>query len=73
MVAAHSNLSGDGKGISKKGDDLFIAFLCITHHDIYDGRMRSGISATDKQEYFHEAMKKTQRRIWERGIIGILK
>ncbi len=74
VVAAHSNELGDGKGTSQKSDDLFVAFLCIGHHDVYDGRKPTYyLSVADRQECFHQAMKKTQRRIWERGIIGILK
>ena len=70
VVAAHSNELSDGKGMRQKADDFYVAFLCGHHHDFYDGRIASKNSTINKQEYFNIAMKKTWRRLWDRGIIG---
>lgn len=74
VVAAHSNEPGDGKGMRLKADDIYIAFLCFLHHGIYDGRIEADEwSAYEKQTCFTVAMKKTWRRLWERGVIGVNK
>lgn len=70
-VAAHSNLSQDGKGFGQKSSDIYIAFLCSNCHDIYDGRVKTMIPKEELQEMFHYAMKKTWARLIELGIIQI--
>ena len=62
IVAAHSNLLQDGKGVGKKSDDCFIAFLCYVCHVGYD---RHKIS----QEDFHLAMKRTWKILLTKGIL----
>lgn len=63
-VAAHSDRQHDGKGMSIKADDIFVAFMCATCHEAYGKRVI-------EQEGFHEAMKLTWRRLFERGILKI--
>jgi hypothetical protein len=73
-VAAHSNLGSDGKGIGKKADDCFVAFLCDTCHDNYDRkRVCDGMGITKYylcgQEDFDRAMKKTWRLLLINGVL----
>lgn len=70
-VAAHSNLASDGKGFGLKSSDLFVAFLCSNCHAIYDGAHKTVIPKEELQDMFHYAMKKTQSRLFEMGIIQI--
>ena len=67
-VPAHSNMSIHGKAGSQKADDLFMAFLCNGCHYEYD--FGKSMTKEEKEWGFMRAMSKTQRRLWERGIIG---
>lgn len=69
VVAAHSNYQEDGKGMGKKSDDLFVAFCCSGCHDWFDGRIRDGSTEADRRDAFHRAMKRTWKRLIDRGII----
>lgn len=65
-VAAHSNYQEDGKGMGKKADDLFVAFLCADCHRWMD----EGRATYDaKREDFHRAMKKTLRLLLDMGVL----
>jgi len=61
-VAAHSDKIEDGKGVGKKSDDCYTAFLCYNCHQKYDSHILS-------QEDFHRAMKKTWKIILTSGIL----
>jgi len=63
VVFAHSNLQSDGKGVGKKADDCFGAFLCIYCHTIHHHSPGLGYFE------FHEAMKRTWKRLLERGVL----
>ena len=67
VICAHSNLSVHGKGRGIKSDDVFVAFLCSTHHRMLD---ESHISKNEKEWNFMRAMSNTIRILWDRGIIG---
>lgn len=77
IVAAHSNMSIHGKGMSEKAHDCFIAFLCSRCHGWLDqGR---GCDQTDtyvgtrhdKEIMFVRAMEKTTLRLWQAGRIKV--
>lgn len=77
VVAAHSNLSGHGRGSHHKAHDLFVAFLCSECHRWLDagGKYKdpTGLwSATqpDKRAMFLRAMFKTQIILLRDGVIG---
>jgi hypothetical protein len=63
IVAAHSNLMGDGKGIGHKAGDCFVAFLCASCHRCYD--QKEGVT----QEDFHRAMKRTWEILLNDGVL----
>lgn len=70
VVAAHSNLLEDGKGVGKKSHDYAVAFLCYKCHQDYDlkikiaeGRLRLS------QEDFHRAMKLTWLRLLQKKVL----
>lgn len=72
IVAAHSNWSEHGKGMSIKAHDCFIAHLCARCHSWLDqggiGMDPTGSFAptyADKREMFRRAMDKTTLRLWE--------
>lgn len=67
VVAAHSDMLIHGKGMKRKADDLFIAFLCNDCHYAY-GPGRE-LSREEKRTYFFMAMSATWRRLYERGFI----
>lgn len=66
VVAAHSNLSADGKGLGMKAEDIYVAFLCHQHHMLYDSKKKMML-----QEDFDFAMKRTWRVLIDRGIIKL--
>jgi hypothetical protein len=81
---AHSNSSGDGKGKGQKADDIFVAFACHHCHSLLDGRkmlskagditirahgFNEGISLADIQWYHDRGIKRTIRRLLDKGVI----
>jgi hypothetical protein len=56
IVAAHSNLMRDGKGIGIKSDDCYVSYLCYHCHASYDHHELT-------QEDFDRAMKRTMK-LW---------
>jgi len=55
-VSAHSNYSEHGKGMARKADDSYIAFLCYTcHMDIDQGAE----SYDSKKQRWYLALSKT--------------
>ncbi|MDD5189414.1 MAG: hypothetical protein PHE50_00045 [Dehalococcoidales bacterium] len=67
IVAAHCNEQNAGRGIGKKSHDLFIAFLCNTHHYEYD--YGKHLTREAKSINFNAAMKKTWLRLYKKGLI----
>jgi hypothetical protein len=62
VVAAHSNAIVHGKGMGKKSDDCFVAFLCASCHTRYDtGKMEDWM--------FYGAMWKTWRHLLTTGVL----
>jgi len=56
IVAAHSNQSRHGKGMSIKAHDCFVAFLCHRcHHEIDQGSKLSKEERIDLWQRAHEA------------------
>jgi len=56
IVAAHSNQSKHGKGMSIKAHDCFVAFLCHRcHHEIDQGSKLSKEERIDLWQRAHEA------------------
>ena len=74
IVAAHSNSQHDGKGKGIKAEDIYIAFLCHTCHVAYDQRLQNhsgGLTYIFSQADFDKAMKRTLKRLFEKGVIKI--
>jgi len=67
-VLCHSGEQDDGKGVGKKGSDLFAAFGCSRCHSFYDNKANSD---EERLFYFHRAMKRTWKRWIELGLIII--
>jgi hypothetical protein len=62
IVAAHSNWSRHGKGMSIKAHDCFIAFLCSScHHEIDQG---SKLTKIERQQMWQDAFEKTLLHLW---------
>lgn len=57
VVAAHSNQSRHGKGMSIKAHDCFVAFLCARCH--YQLDQGSKLTRQERQELWQEAHEKT--------------
>ncbi len=72
-VSAHSNLQAHGKGVGKKSDDCFVAYLCDECHANYDSKKIGGDGLTHYlklgQEDFERSMHKTMK-IWLPKIMG---
>lgn len=73
-VMAHSNYGEDGKGARQKADDIYVVIACRPCHDWLDGRI--GLKSVDdekamKREYFHLALKRTWRVLFDMGILGV--
>lgn len=63
-VAAHSNLGEHGKGVGKKSDDCFVAYLCGFCHDAYDKKFRTlEKELVLSQADFNRAVLKTMK-LW---------
>lgn len=68
VVACHSNWQEDGKGTGHKAEDIFVAFGCLRCHIWLDeGRA----SDDEKRDIFHRGMKRTWKRLIEKGVIAI--
>lgn len=67
-VACHSNFGEDGHGKSIKADDIFVAFGCFHCHQWLD---EGKASRDEKRDVFHRGMKKTWKRLIEKGVISI--
>jgi hypothetical protein len=70
VVAAHSNMGSDGKGGGIKAEDIYIAFLCHKCHSDYD-QPRKWDSDLDRNDWFNSAMKRTWKRLFEKGVLRI--
>lgn len=68
-VWCHSPYGEDGKGMGQKSDDLFGCFGCASCHDILDGRKKSRYGEEEIRDTFHRAMKRSQRRLLDKGIL----
>lgn len=62
-VAAHSNQSRHGKGMSIKAHDCFIAFLCGGCH--YKIDQSSKLSKVERQQMWQDAFEKTLLHLWQ--------
>ena len=69
VVFAHSNMGVHGKGMGRKADDIFGAYMCHEHHIEYDSRGKHG--ATVLILLFMLAMSETWKRLVYKGIIKI--
>lgn len=69
VVAAHSNQSKHGKGMSIKAHDCFVAFLCSRcHHDIDQG---SKLSREERRDLWQDAFEKTLLHLWQTDRIKV--
>lgn len=71
VVFCHSPFEEDGSGGSQKSDDIFGCYGCFYCHDILDCRryINGGIMTVDRRDIFHRAMKRTLRRLIDKGIL----
>ena len=68
-VLCHSNYLEDGKGMGLKADDIFAFYGCSNCHEWYD--RETCASQSVRRDMFHRAMKRTQRRMVELGLITV--
>ena len=68
-VAAHSNSKDDGKSTGTKADDIFVAFCCSRCHDVLDLREKAPIALEVIRWYHDRAIKRTIRRLLDKGVI----
>lgn len=74
VVFANSNMSIHGKAGGRKAEDVFGAFLCGSHHSLYDVEPRGQASSSDnlnKEWHFMRAMSATWLRLISLGIITV--
>jgi hypothetical protein len=69
VVAAHSNLGADGKGVGLKAADCFVAYLCFRCHTAYDHKIHNESGLIVSQEDFHRAMKRTWAILLKDGTL----
>ena len=68
-VLAHSNEYAHGKGGAIKAHDLLGLFLCVHHHDLFDGR-RGKMTRQQKQDFFRAYYPKMMVRVCELVMMG---
>lgn len=68
VVACHSDWLEDGKGRGIKAHDIYIAFGCGTCHNWLG---MSHAPKDEKRDVFHRGMKKTWKRLIDRGLIKL--
>lgn len=69
IVAAHSNQSKHGKGMSIKAHDCFIAWLCHRcHHELDQG---SAWTRAEREHYWQAAHERTLLRMFLDGLIEV--
>ena len=69
IVAAHSNMLRDGKGMGIKAHDYRVAYLCYKcHHAIDQG---SGYGRAMKDSVWEEAHRKTIAWLFENGWLDV--
>jgi hypothetical protein len=66
-VACHSDYMEDGKGKGIKAEDIYIAYGCFNCHQWLTKDVVNDL----KEMYFHRGMKRTWKRLIEKGIIKI--
>ena len=71
VVFAHSNMSIHGKGMGRKADDIFGAYLCYAHHKEYDHYWTSNKTFGYNESFFMRAMSKTWKLLVYKGIIKV--
>ena len=68
----HSNESEDGKGRGIKAEDIYGAYACHVCDQWLDSPSENGQQADLKYYYFHRGMKRTWKRLIEKGLIKIV-
>lgn len=71
VVAAHSNQSKHGKGMSIKAHDNFIAFLCAKCHRELDQGSRW--NREERQQIWQGAHDKTMLHLWQTEKLQVKK
>lgn len=69
-VACHYRLAGLA-GISKKPDDLFIAWGCANCHDAVDGRRFLDLEHDYLRHCHAEGVFRTQAKLLEKGLVRV--
>ena len=68
-VSAHSNYSEHGKGMGRKADDAYIAFLCHKCHMAID--QGKDMNYEQKRDMWYIAMSKTYHYLLSHGLLII--
>ena len=75
IVAAHSNWSDHGKGMSIKAHDIYHAHLCVACHSWLDQGGKTDptgqYSVASKREMFTRCMERTWLRLWQQGRLKV--
>lgn len=66
-VCAHSDYKEDGKGLSIKSHDIYVAYSCSSCHSWLQGKEKKEI----RRDFFHMGMKRTWMRLIDKGLIKI--
>ena len=74
VVLCH--LPDESHGMSRKSDDICVAYGCYDCHSVVDGRRRDVLKSLayhgeNIDWYIHRAMVRTWRRMIEKGLIKI--
>jgi len=67
-VAAHANWAWAGKGMGRKADDSFVAFLCYKHHSAIDQGQGTYL---EKESDWLIAMAKTYHYLLSNNLLII--
>ena len=66
-VSAHSNYTEHGKGMGRKADDAYIAFLCYPCHSELD--QGKSMNYEQKRDKWYFAMSKTYHYLLSHGLL----
>jgi len=68
-VAAHANSVALGKGTGIKCPDYYVAYLCVRHHDMADGRRQVELPYSSPFDLWTWAYLKTVAIWFKEGLL----
>lgn len=71
VVWAHSNRGEHGKGMGKKADDQYGAYLCYSCHQTYDRQRKrpNHLTLEEVEDAFTMAMTRSRLILKDKGLI----